>query len=113
MLYCTSNVFFKKITRNLHSLVFCPGPLLTRCKSDYLGRMYGTLLSLMKGRIVLKAGIVIYNDSMTNMLRYYQLRVTAAEPGRVDFELDIQKEHTVRLSSRPLPEPLLTMDRID
>jgi acyl-coenzyme A thioesterase 13 len=24
-----------------------------------------------------------------------QLRVTAAEPGRVEFELDIQKEHTV------------------
>jgi len=24
-----------------------------------------------------------------------QLRVTAAEPGRVDFELDIKKEHTV------------------
>lgn len=29
------------------------------------------------------------------MLIYHQLRVTAAEPGRVDFELDIQKEHTV------------------
>ncbi|CZT07832.1 related to PaaI_thioesterase family protein [Rhynchosporium agropyri] len=26
------------------------------------------------------------------------LRVTAAEPGRVDFELDIKKEHTNRLS---------------
>lgn len=26
-----------------------------------------------------------------------QLRVTAAEPGRVDFELDIKKEHTVGL----------------
>lgn len=25
----------------------------------------------------------------------FQLRVTAAEPGRVDFELDIRKEHTV------------------
>jgi hypothetical protein len=24
-----------------------------------------------------------------------QIRVTAAEPGRVEFELDIQKEHTV------------------
>ncbi len=24
-----------------------------------------------------------------------QLRITAAEPGRVDFELDIRKEHTV------------------
>ncbi|PQE12714.1 _thioesterase family protein [Rutstroemia sp. NJR-2017a BBW] len=26
------------------------------------------------------------------------LRVTAAEPGRVDFELDIKKEHTVRMN---------------
>ena len=25
-----------------------------------------------------------------------QLRVTAARPGTVNFELDIQKEHTVR-----------------
>lgn len=25
-----------------------------------------------------------------------KLRVTGAEPGRVDFELDIKKEHTVR-----------------
>ena len=30
-----------------------------------------------------------------------QIRVTAAEPGRVDFELDIQKEHTV--SRAPIP----------
>jgi hypothetical protein len=28
-----------------------------------------------------------------------QLRVTSAVPGRVKFELDIQKEHTVLLSS--------------
>ncbi|RDW66425.1 putative PaaI thioesterase family protein [Coleophoma cylindrospora] len=27
-----------------------------------------------------------------------ELRVTAAEPGRVDFELDIKKEHTNRLN---------------
>ena len=26
-----------------------------------------------------------------------QLRVTAAEPGRVEFELDIKKEHTVSI----------------
>lgn len=34
-------------------------------------------------------------------LTFYQLRVTAAEPGRVDFELDIKKEHTVRLLCEP------------
>jgi acyl-coenzyme A thioesterase 13 len=29
---------------------------------------------------------------------YHQLRVTSAVPGRVKFELDIQKEHTNRLN---------------
>lgn len=29
-----------------------------------------------------------------------QLRVTAAKPGTVNFELDIKQEHTVRLRSR-------------
>ena len=34
-------------------------------------------------------------------LTSFQLRVTAARPGTVNFELDIQKEHTVRLSPDP------------
>lgn len=37
-----------------------------------------------------------------------QLRVTAARPGTVNFELEIQKEHTVRLfpalAFLPLPD---------
>ena len=31
----------------------------------------------------------------------FQIRVTAAEPGRVDFELDIRKEHTVHGTESP------------
>lgn len=34
-------------------------------------------------------------------LTTFQLRVTAARPGTVNFELEIQKEHTVRLSLDP------------
>lgn len=32
---------------------------------------------------------------VVSTVNLFQLRVTAAEPGRVDFELDIRKEHTV------------------
>lgn len=35
-----------------------------------------------------------YTKCMTSDL-IAQLRVTAAQPGKVNFELDIQKEHTV------------------
>jgi hypothetical protein len=34
-----------------------------------------------------------------------QLRVTGARPGTVNFELDIQKEHTVRSDSFPRASP--------
>jgi hypothetical protein len=34
---------------------------------------------------------------MSDRISNYQLRVTGAQPGKVTFELDIQKEHTVSL----------------
>lgn len=39
---------------------------------------------------------IIYYPYRGNGLTQPQLKVTAARPGTVNFELDIQKEHTVR-----------------
>ena len=37
----------------------------------------------------------LFTNSIERVLMLMKLRVTSATPGRVKFELDVQKEHTV------------------
>jgi hypothetical protein len=46
-------------------------------------------------RLAVSWGTLIRQNAVIDA--QFQLRVTAASPGRVNFELDIKKEHTVSL----------------
>ncbi|KAE8453653.1 hypothetical protein EG329_009164 [Mollisiaceae sp. DMI_Dod_QoI] len=58
------------------------------------------LFSRVSVKLILRFDITdeAYNSASQPLFFSFWIRVTAAEPGRVDFELDIKKEHTNRLN---------------